>query len=364
MRKVLFQQLSIVVKIAEAIINTNADVHLMIRLTKQFKRVLNYIIGPLLGLWLFYSLYSQVRHQQGVQEAIHQMSLAPFESGGWKFWIGIILLFVNWGIEARKWQLILTPLLKIKYFSAVKGVLSGVTLSINTPNRIGEYGGRILYLPKDIRLKAISFAIAASISQLIITLVMGGLGLIYVMLTLSSSTDNIMGLPFFWIRIILLFTVVAALFLIILYFRLSYVPGIVQSVFPLNKFSKHLVALREIPAKILLRLLSLSFVRYMVFVIQYILLLQLVKVDVSWGQGLWVISILFLVLAIIPSFAIADLGIRGKFSTELLLLYSTNTVGIIGATFGIWFINLFIPAIAGAVLIARVKIFQGKANGN
>ena len=67
----------------------------------------------------------------------------------------------------------------------------------------------------------------------------------------------------------------------------------------------------------------------------------------------------FLVLAIVPSFAIADLGIRGKFSTELLSLYSTNTLGIIGTTFGIWFINLFIPACRKHFNIKN-KIFKEK----
>ncbi len=96
------------------------------------------------------------------------------------------------------------------------------------------------------------------------------------------------------------------------------------------------------------------------FVIQYILLLHVLDVEISWIQAFWIVSILFLVLAIVPSFAIADLGIRGKFSTELLSLYSANTVGIIGATFGIWFINLFIPAIAGSILILSIKIFKEK----
>ena len=106
--------------------------------------------------------------------------------------------------------------------------------------------------------------------------------------------------------------------------------------------------------------LSLSFFRYLVFIIQYILLLQVLHVEILWITGFWIISILFLVLAIVPSFAIADLGIRGKFSTGLLSFYSTNTVGIIGTTFGIWFINLFIPALIGSLLILGIKIFKDK----
>jgi hypothetical protein len=41
-------------------------------------------------------------------------------------------------------------------------------------------------------------------------------------------------------------------------------------------------------------------------------------------------------------------------------LYSANVIGIIGTTFGIWFINLFIPALAGSILILGIKILKEK----
>ena len=82
--------------------------------------------------------------------------------------------------------------------------------------------------------------------------------------------------------------------------------------------------------------------------------------EIFWLNAFWLINILYLVLAIVPSFAIADLGIRGKFSVELLSIYSMNTVGIIGTTFGIWFINLFIPALAGSILILSSKFYKEK----
>ena len=87
-------------------------------------------------------------------------------------------------------------------------------------------------------------------------------------------------------------------------------------------------------------------------------MLQLLQVKIDWWQGFWVITLLFWVLAIVPSFAIADLGIRGKFAVALFTLFSNNVVGIIGTTFGIWFINLFMPAIVGSLLILGIKIFK------
>ena len=329
----------------------------MFRLHKNIKIFFNYILGPLLGAWLFYSLYKQVKGQPHLQNAIELIKQAPLGNHALKFWTVVILVFANWGIEARKWQLLMKGVERISYFVAFKAVLSGLTLSLNTPNRIGEYGGRILYVQEGNRIKAISLSIAGSMSQLIVTLMMGCTGLL-LLINQQPSGDFILGLSFFWVKILLLLSAGAALLLLFIYFRLSWLIKIIEKIPPFVKYARYISVLEDFHAKVLLRLLSLSFVRFTVFVIQYILLLQALNIQITWVQGFWIISILFLVLAIVPSFAIADLGIRGKFSVELLGLYSTNAVGIIGATFGIWFINLFIPAIAGSILILGTKIFK------
>ncbi|MEO6328290.1 MAG: lysylphosphatidylglycerol synthase domain-containing protein [Ginsengibacter sp.] len=332
----------------------------MFRLHKNIKILFNYVLGPLLGAWLFYSLYKQVKGQPHLQDSIELIKQAPFGEHAFKFWIVIILVFVNWGIEARKWQLVVKGLQHISYAIAFKSVLSGLTLSLNTPNRIGEYGGRILYINEGNRIKAISLSIAGSLSQLIITLSMGCGGLLFLIYTKQFSAMPVMGLSFFWIKILLFISAIVASILIFIYFRLSWLIKIIEKIPQVVKYAHYISVLEDFHAKILLRLLSLSFFRFMVFVIQYILLLQVLKVEITFIEGVWIMSVLFLVLAIIPSFAIADLGIRGKMSIELLAVYSANILGIIGATFGIWFINLFIPAIAGSILILSIKIFKEK----
>lgn len=331
----------------------------MIR-NKNIKIIFKYIIGPLLGIWLFYSLYQQIKSQPHLHESITLIKEAPFCRQAWKFWVVIFLALVNWGLEARKWQVLVKPLQKISFWRAYKSVLSGVALSLNTPNRMGEYAGRILYVKEGSRLKAISLSIAGSISQLIITLLLGCGGLIYLLYFQTTHTGPLMGLSVFWIQTLLLITSVITLLLILFFFRLSWLTKLIEKIPASKKFIEYINVLEEFTAKLLLRLLSLSFFRYMVFVLQYILLLQLLDVEIFWFDCFWIISILFLVLAIVPSFAIADLGIRGKFSTGLLSMYSMNTVGILGTTFGIWFINLFIPALAGSIMILGIKFFKEK----
>ena len=332
----------------------------MIRPNKNIKIIFKYIIAPLLAVWLFYSLYQQIKAQPDLQQSIDLIKEAPFGPQAWKFWIVFLLVFVNWGMEAKKWKLLIMPVQKISFFTAYKSVLSGVTLSLNTPNRIGEYGGRILYIKEGSRIKAISLSIAGSISQLIITLFMGCGGLVYLLFFQHKHEGPVMGLSVFWIEILLFISTVVTAILILFFFRLSWLTRLVEKIPSAQKFVKYINVLEEFTPKLLLRLLSLSFFRYIVFVIQYILLLQVLHVDIFWTDGFWIISILFLVLAIVPSFAIADLGIRGKFSTELLGVYSANAIGIIGTTFGIWFINLFIPAILGSIFILGIKFFKDK----
>jgi hypothetical protein len=332
----------------------------MFRTGKNIKIFFNYFVGPLLSAWLFYSLYKQVKLQPHLKESIYLMRQNLIGAGSWKFFTVVILAFINWGLEAKKWQTLMEKLQPMSYIIAFKSVLSGVTLSLNTPNRIGEYGGRVLYVKDGNRIKAVALSIAGSISQLIVTLLMGCGGLIFILITFSSTSTSLMGLSFFWIRTLLFISSCVVIFLLIFFFRLSWVIKIVEKIPAFSRYAQYLSVLEDFDAKVLLRLLSLSFLRYIVFVLQYILLLQVLNVQMLWFHGFWIITILFLVLAIIPTFAIADLGIRGKFSTELLALYSTNTIGIISTTFGIWFINLFIPAVVGSILIIGIKIFKEK----
>ncbi len=292
-----------------------------------------------------------------MHESIALIKRAPLGANAWKFWLVIALAFVNWGYEARKWQILIKAIQPMRFFTAIKSVLCGVTLSLNTPNRIGEYGGRILFVKDGNRIQAVSLSIVGSMAQLIITLFMGCGGLLYIILYLKNE-GTVMGVNIFWIKIFLYFSVVLVALFLLFFFKLSWLIRMIEKIPYAKKYVKYVNVLDHFEAKILLRLLSLSFCRYLVFVLQYILMLQLLEVRVEWWQSFWIVTLLFWVLTIVPSFAIADLGIRGKFAVALFTLFSSNVVGIIGTTFGIWFINLFMPAIIGSVLIIGIKIFK------
>ena len=290
--------------------------------------------------------------------AIAIVRQAPFGTDAWKFWTVIFLVFVNWGLEARKWQLLVKAIEPMSFGRAFKSVLSGVTFSLNLPNRMGEYVGRMLYIQEGNRLRSISLYIAGGIAQLIITMLMGCLGLAYLVFT-GNEAVRLMGLSFFWLKVILYGSVFGTGLMFFFYFRLKWLTLLLERLPYADRFGRYINVLETIDANILLRLLSLSLVRYMVFVLQYIFMLQIMKVDTDYWQSFWLVTVMFWVLAIIPSFAIAELGIRGTVA-KTLFAFCKNLVGILAVTFCIWFINLFVPALIGSLLILSFKIKKDK----
>jgi len=269
-----------------------------------------------------------------------------------------MLVFVNWGIEARKWQLLVNNMQPMGFITAFKSVLCGVTLSLHTPNRMGEYAGRMLFVQEGHRLQSISLSIAGGMAQLIITLAMGSIGLAWLIVHLPAGA-GFMGLSLGWLQLILGVSIFGTLCFALLFFRLNWMVSLLTKLPYGDRLSKYVIVLQSVDAKILLRLLSLSLGRYIVFVLQYVLMLQLLQVEPGYWPGFWLVAVLFWALAIIPSVAIAELGIRGTIANALFA-YSLNTLGILAVTFGIWFVNLFVPALAGSLLILGIKLKKEK----
>ena len=275
------------------------------------------------------------------------------------FWIVFFLMFINWGLEARKWQLLLAPLEKFSFFKAFKSVLSGCSVTMLTPNRIGEYGGRIVYVQEEHRLGAIPLTILGSISQLSVTVIMGTVGL-FVFRYAQADAALFKILPAFAANILMYISVISSVVLVSVYLRVSIIISLISRLSFLKKFNKYLQLLNSFNRKQLLRILFLSFLRYMVFILQYLLLLKVMHVDISIFVCFWLLSVFYLVMAMAPTIGFTELPVRAAASVELLQLYSSNIIGIQAASLGIWLINLAIPAIAGSLLIFGIKIMKEK----
>lgn len=313
----------------------------------NYRKFINYFLGPILFLWLSWSIYNEIRNQPNLEAA-----LEVFSSAKLFYFIPVVLLMVlNWSIEAIKWKLSVKPIQPIGFLKAFRAVLSGVSFSVSTPNRIGEYLGRVLYMDEGNRLRTISMTMVGSLSQLIITILMGAAGLIIMKRDIEAA-HLVQGL---WLQVIIYGVLTVLAVLTVFYFRLSWLVRLLNRLPGSKRFLYLVQTLEELDATLLLRLLSFSLLRYIVFIVQYYLLFQLFDVNIGMWQTFWTVSVTFLVMAVIPTFAIAELAQRGYVAKMVVGIYSGNIAGIIFATTGIWFINLVLPAIAGSLLILGIK---------
>ena len=305
---------------------------------------------------LAYAIYVQIQKQDDWKSSVKHI----FDSkNAWDIIPIFLLMFLNWGIEAKKWQLALSKSGKISFITSVKAIFSGTTMAFFTPNRIGEYMGRMLHLQKKNRLPSIALTVVCSISQLLVTFIAGTIGLFILKEKIAGQYNypNVI----FWINLLLYVVAAASIVLTLFYFRLAWMVKWIDRMPKISRWLRHIRPVEDFNATILMRLLSLSVARYFVFIAQYFLLFNVFGVELGWWQSVWSGSVVFRVIAIVPSVAaLTELGVRWTTSIEVLHLFSLNTAGILAVSLAAWIINLVIPALIGSLLIFGLKFFNNR----
>jgi MFS family permease len=326
----------------------------------KLKIFINYVAGPVLFSWLALSVIGQIKQQPDLATSWTRIKESVFSYEVWTLILVFILMFLNWGLEAFKWRISVRSVQQISFFTALRAVLSGVSFSVTTPNRIGEYFGRVLYLREGNRLRVISLTMVCSLSQLIITILAGLVSLWVLEDRLVAS--GISGWPA-WITMVLTGSILVLVFLTVLYFRLNRLAVWIDKLPWIKKYSWLIKELEKIDATLLFRLLSVSFLRYLIFIIQYILVIRFFGIEIGWWPCFWSMALVFLVMTIIPNIALFEIVQKVFVAEKVLGIFTTNTLGIGLATTTIWMINLLIPAAIGSLLIFGIKIFK-KENEN
>ncbi len=323
---------------------------------KNIKIFINYFLGPVLFLWLSFSIYQQIKAQPQLQASWLHIKQALRSYRLWYLLGAVVLIFCNWALEALKWKLSIASFYRMGFWSAFKAILCGVSFSVTTPNRVGEYFGRMMFLPDGSRLKSIPVTLVGSWSQLLVTVFTGMMALIFFKGALLQA--QFVSEVFY--QFILFGVFSGALALTLLYFQTSFIGNLVEKWLQKTRYLYLVQTLRTFNVQLLIKLLLLSFLRYLVFVSQYHLLFILfgvhVPVYVVWN----VLGLLFLALAVIPSISLVEVGLRGEISLHLMGLFTTNSLGVGLTSVTIWFLNLVLPAIIGSILILGIKVFKKK----
>lgn len=260
-------------------------------------------------------------------------------------------MFINWAFEAFKWTILVENFQIVSFKNALKSTTMGIVFGLFTPNRLGEIPGKTILLQKGNRAKGTLAASVGSFAQFTVTFILGLIGIVFILFYLKNIafrnifTNNISILLAFF-----------ALLILILYFNIEKILRFFQK----NKFSSKFLSKLEFITNYdnnkLTQVLILSLLRYLVFSLQFYLLLLFFNINLPTIIAFSSIFSIFLMINILPNFVVADLGIRGSISIFVFGQFIAIRPEIISAPILLWFINIVIPALVGQFFISKIKI--------
>jgi hypothetical protein len=321
-------------------------------LTAVAKKLFSYLLKAAILVLAFTFIYHQYvkkgdnlkQFELAINRLSHQQVVIVMS-------VVVFLMFANWLVECLKWQHLTQRLAPISLWQAIEGVFCGLTWAVFTPNRIGEYGGRVMFLPQRKRIHGVFAMAVGSFGQNVITNVMGAIALVWFCYTFLQL--NALALA----GITVLAIVFATLFLV-LYFNIKWLVWLLNRVSFLKKFHRFFDIMGTYKFAELVNIMCFCLTRFFIFSFQYYLVIHLLIPDIPFHDVILMVFIVFFVQSALPSLDLLDVPVRATAAATVFHYVTDQQIAIIAAFSSIWLINLIIPAILGSVFIFKLKFFD------
>ncbi|MDD3078820.1 MAG: lysylphosphatidylglycerol synthase domain-containing protein [Paludibacter sp.] len=316
---------------------------------KQFIKVLRQQYLRKLLLWIFalasygYLIYILLYHQN-YNELFFQ-----FKQISWQQYPWLLLVFgllpANILTESIKWKQLISGTEKLSIGQSLKSVLAGFSSGFFTPNRSGEFAGRILFLKDGHRKAGIVYSFINSLTQ---NFVMALVGIPATVLLFSVKANNTQVLlPKYLICVGFL-----AVLMIVFYFSF---PAIARNKKLNNRFS-FLQDIGTYNISKLLQILAISLFRYLIFTTQMFAMLLFWGIDINLWQAALAIPTTYLFVTFTPSLAFAEAAVRGSYAAIFIGIFAHQPAAVAFAGMCLWAVNSGIPVIVGNAIVGLKRI--------
>lgn len=346
------------------------------------KKIAFWLKLGLLSLILAYVAY-QLTRQPLTITAVWQQLRKGTGSPGWGLALAG-LMPINWGLEARKWQLLIRRVVPQGFGEAYRGVLAGASLGFVLPVLAGDAAGRLLSLPGGQRAGALGASLVSGGLQFLAALLVGTVAwLYYLRLVPARHTGSAVVLAGL-LGAVLLASLVAALGRHRL--RRWVTMGAFQSGAGMSPFCS-MEGKDDISAPLwnatvttaptewvrtltpyvqlaghytnaeLATAFGLALLRHLLFSAQFYLALRLYGIDLAIGPMLSGIGVIFLVKTITPAFTfLSDLGVREAAALWVFSPFGVSAPLLLTATLTLWLTNVLTPVLVGLVAVWQLRL--------
>lgn len=301
-------------------------------------------------VFAFWFIYNKLSTNNNLKDFNHLLSGLPELEIILVISLVLALMLVNWGLEALKWRRLLQKIEKLSLWRAIESVFCGLTLAVFTPNRIGEYGGRVFFLSPKRRIIGIVAMAVGNIGQMVLTNIFGAISIcifIYRFVDLDYRLDYAL----------ITLSAMFCLFFLVFFFNIRWLNGLLLSMRFTRKYKKFYSILGKYQKKELFKILLFCLARYVVFSTQYFIMFYWLIPDIHYLDILMMVCILFFVQSTLPSLDLFDIGVRSVTASYFFSFVTRQDVAVIACTASIWLINIIIPAILGSYFVFKLNFF-------
>ncbi len=290
-----------------------------------------------------YFIYQRVFHSSSIsfETFVNQIKVYLFKTN-WIMPLLIGMTLINWFFEILKWKLLVNTIKKIAFFEAARQSLSSHTLSLFTPFKLGEYGGKALYFQKHQRNRIWLLNLGGNPIQLFMTLFFGIIGLAYFINTFEVNIH-----PHKLRRI-----VYALVMIIVLIFGGVKVTNRNQKG---NYYKRLLSFLKKQSNRSLGVLISVSLLRYLIFSHQFYFLVLIFGIEIPYTTAMMLIFTMYFLATLLPTINLFDFVIKGSIAIYLFSFLNIEGISIISISMIMWLLNFALPAIIGSYYILTFK---------
>ena len=255
--------------------------------------------------------------------------------------IFLILSAANWIFEILKWQTLVSTMEKISFNTALKQTLAALTISLATPNRIGDYGAKAYFYSKEKRRKILLFNFYSNAIQMLCTLVFGSFGLIYFSMLFKNQ---------YLLEIFGVILISSIGFFAIVYFLKD--KNLIIKDFTIQNIIDYF---KKLPKTAKYRSILFSLLRYLIFSSMFYAMLKFFGAQIDLAKAFPLIFAMYLLVSIVPMLFFFDVVVRGGVAVWLFSYLQVPELIVLCTVLAMWILNFVIPSIIGGFFVLTYK---------
>jgi len=319
-------------------------------LTGRQKKILSFFIKAAIVVIAFWFIYRKFVANENLHNFKTLLKDIPHSEIMLVVGTVLAMMLVNWFLEAAKWKRLIRDVEKISFYRAIESVFCGLTLAVFTPNRLGEYGGRVFFLSPKRRIVGVVVMAVGNIGQMVLTNFFGAIAIYafaYRFLNFNA-----------WIIYPLGLVIVAyCIFFLVFFFNIKWLNRLLLSIKFMRKYERFYSILARYSKQELFKILMFCLARYVVFTSQYLVLFLWLIPGLSPVDIVMMICIMFFIQSALPSLDLFEVGVRSLTASYFFSFVTHQDVAVIACTATIWFVNIIIPAILGTYFVFKLNFF-------